>query len=188
MRAPTRREERRDQAGQTCRVDAARSTRRSILEAGRFSLLPGSGGRRMCGLRRRSCNCERFPATGDPVGEWHRIIGESVSIRVSTSGVSHRIADAQHPPSPDSLILEMAVVPGQKLVSHTTARPVQTPAWRIGARVAAELGRGRHPVNDDVARRGEALLEADTSQVDRLEAVGVDETLLWRQGRWRAKV
>ena len=26
------------------------------------------------------------------------------------------------------------------------------------------------------------------SQVDRVEAVGVDETLFWRQGRWRAKV
>ncbi len=40
---------------------------------------------------------------------------------------------------------------------------------------------------DEVRRWGEALLEADTSRVGKVEAVGVDETLLWRRGRFRAK-
>ncbi len=30
-------------------------------------------------------------------------------------------------------------------------------------------------------------LEADTDRVGKVEAVGVDETLFWRQGRWRTK-
>ena len=43
-------------------------------------------------------------------------------------------------------------------------------------------------MNKEVSRWGEALLGADTSRVGRVEAVGVDETLFWRQGRWRTKV
>ena len=34
---------------------------------------------------------------------------------------------------------------------------------------------------------GEALLEADKDRFGAVEAVGVDETLFWRQGRWRTK-
>lgn len=34
----------------------------------------------------------------------------------------------------------------------------------------------------------EALLQADGDRVGQVEAVGVDETLFWRQGRWRTKV
>ena len=43
-------------------------------------------------------------------------------------------------------------------------------------------------MNNEVGRWGEALLEADTSRVGEVSAVGVDETLFWRQGRWRTKV
>ena len=54
--------------------------------------------------------------------------------------------------------------------------------------VAAELGCDWHTVNKEVGRWGDALLEADTDRVGTVEAVGVDETLFWRRGRWRTKV
>ena len=54
--------------------------------------------------------------------------------------------------------------------------------------VAAELGCGWHTVNNEVGRWGEALLEADTDRIGEVQAVGVDETLFWRKGRWRTKV
>ena len=41
--------------------------------------------------------------------------------------------------------------------------------------VAAELGCGWHTVNNEVVRWGEALLEADTSRVGEVQAVGVDK-------------
>ena len=43
-------------------------------------------------------------------------------------------------------------------------------------------------MNNEVARWGEALLGADGDRVGEVEAVGVDETLFWRRGRWRTKV
>ena len=42
-------------------------------------------------------------------------------------------------------------------------------------------------MNNEVGRWGKALLEADTSRVGAVQAVGVDETLFWRKGRWRTK-
>ena len=54
--------------------------------------------------------------------------------------------------------------------------------------VAAELGCDWHTVNNEVRGWGEALLEADTSRVGEVSAVGVDETLLGRKGRFRTKV
>ena len=56
--------------------------------------------------------------------------------------------------------------------------------------VAAELGCAWHTVNNEVARWGEALLEADGDSGGRRKSrlLGVDETLFWRQGRWRTKV
>ena len=53
--------------------------------------------------------------------------------------------------------------------------------------VAQELGCDWHTVNDEVRRWGEALLEADTDRVGKVEAVGVDETLFWRRGQFRNK-
>ena len=43
-------------------------------------------------------------------------------------------------------------------------------------------------MNNEVGRWGEALLEADTDRIGEVGAVGVDETLFWRKGRWRTKV
>ena len=53
--------------------------------------------------------------------------------------------------------------------------------------VAAELGCDWHTVNDAVVAYGEALLEADTNRVGTVEALGLDETLFVRLGRFRTQ-
>ena len=53
--------------------------------------------------------------------------------------------------------------------------------------VAAELGCVWHTVNTAVKRWGQALLAADTARISDVEALGLDETLFWRRGRFRAK-
>ena len=60
----------------------------------------------------------------------------------------------------------------------------------LGARypkVAEELGCDWHTVNKEIVRWGDALLESDVSRFGGVEAVGVDETLFWRKGRWKTK-
>ena len=59
------------------------------------------------------------------------------------------------------------------------ARPV--------ADVAAELGCDWHTANRAVLAWGEALLAADTDRVGAVEALGLDETLFGRAGRWRTR-
>ena len=44
-----------------------------------------------------------------------------------------------------------------------------------------------HTVNSAVKRWGQALLAADTARISDVEALGLDETLFWRRGRFRAK-
>ena len=53
--------------------------------------------------------------------------------------------------------------------------------------IAAELGCSWHPVNDAVNRWGSALLEADTARIGETEALGLDEHLMLRRGRFRTK-
>ena len=53
--------------------------------------------------------------------------------------------------------------------------------------IASALGCGWHTVNASVQRWGHALLEADTSRVSAVTALGLDETLFVRRGRYRAK-
>ena len=53
--------------------------------------------------------------------------------------------------------------------------------------VADELGCSWHPVNASVRRWGEALLAADTERIAETEALGLDEHLMWRRGRFRTK-
>lgn len=59
--------------------------------------------------------------------------------------------------------------------------------------VAKELGCDWHTVNDAVVAYGEALLEADTERAGEVAALGLDETLFFRQGprhlqRWCTSV
>ena len=53
--------------------------------------------------------------------------------------------------------------------------------------VAAELGCGWHTVNKAVLAWGEALLAVDVDRVGSVEALGLDETLFGREGRWRTR-
>ena len=53
--------------------------------------------------------------------------------------------------------------------------------------VAAELGCSWHRVNASVRRWGSALLDADTERISDVEALGLDETLMGRRGRFKDK-
>ena len=53
--------------------------------------------------------------------------------------------------------------------------------------VASELGCSWHPVNASVRRWGGALIDADAARISDVFALGLDETLMWRRGRFRTK-
>lgn len=53
--------------------------------------------------------------------------------------------------------------------------------------VASELGADWHAINDAVMAYGQALLDADEDRVGAVEALGVDEVLFVRLGRWRTQ-
>ena len=83
-----------------------------------------------------------------------------------------------------------AIAPERGLLTSRAARWATTQVGRRGRPVldvAKELGCDWHTVNKEITRWGEALLEADTSRFGTVEAVGVDETLFLRRGRWRTK-
>ena len=85
---------------------------------------------------------------------------------------------------------EPEIGPVRALLTSRAARWATTQVGRQGRpvqEVAEELGCDWHTVNDEVRRWGEALLEADGDRVGAVEAVGVDETLFWRRGRFRTK-
>lgn len=60
-------------------------------------------------------------------------------------------------------------------------------AGRAVSDVAIELGAGWHAINDAVIAYGAALLDADGARVGAVEALGVDEVLFARVGRWRTQ-
>jgi transposase len=51
--------------------------------------------------------------------------------------------------------------------------------------VASDLGCDWHTVNDAVIAYGTALIDDDTDRIGDVEALGLDETLFCRVGRWR---
>ena len=53
--------------------------------------------------------------------------------------------------------------------------------------VASELGADWHTINDAVIAYGAALLDTDADRVGAVEALGVDEVLFARLGRWRTQ-
>ena len=82
------------------------------------------------------------------------------------------------------------VGPERALLTSRAARWVTAQVGKLRCsvdEVASELGCDWHTVNNEVGRWGKALLEADTSRVGAVQAVGMDETLFWRKGRWRSK-
>ncbi len=60
-------------------------------------------------------------------------------------------------------------------------------AGRAVSDVAGELGADWHAINDAVIAYGQALLDADAGRVGRVAALGVDEVLFGRFGRWRTQ-
>jgi transposase len=60
-------------------------------------------------------------------------------------------------------------------------------AGRTVAEVARELGCDWHTVNDAVMAYGAALLDADVDRIGPVDALGLDETLFARLGRWRTQ-
>ena len=58
---------------------------------------------------------------------------------------------------------------------------------RTVAEVARELGCDWHTVNDTVLAYGEALVDDDPDRIGGVTALGLDETLFCRKGRWRTQ-
>ena len=58
---------------------------------------------------------------------------------------------------------------------------------RTVAEVARELGCDWHTVNDAVVAYGTALVDGDTDRIGEVTALGLDETLFCRLGRWRTQ-
>ena len=85
---------------------------------------------------------------------------------------------------------EPGIASGRALLTSRAGRWATVQVGRHGRSVqdvADELGCDWHTVNKEVRRWGAALLEADTARVGEVEAVGLDETLFWRRGRYRTK-
>lgn len=86
-------------------------------------------------------------------------------------------------PNPDCAVRsfveqDSGIGPVRALLTSRAARWVTIQVGRMGRpvdEVAAELGCDWHTVNKEVGRWGKALLEADTSRVGQVQAVGVDK-------------
>ena len=59
---------------------------------------------------------------------------------------------------------------------------------RTVSEVARELSCDWHTVNDAVIAYGTALIDGDPDRIGEVTALGLDETLFHRQGRWRSQV
>ena len=59
---------------------------------------------------------------------------------------------------------------------------------RTVAEVARELGCDWHTINDTVIAYGEALIDDDPGRIGEVTALGLDETLFCRSGRWRTQL
>ncbi len=85
---------------------------------------------------------------------------------------------------------DLSVAPERGLLMSRAGRWATLQVGRFGrtvSEVAEELGCDWHTVNKEIVWWGDALLEADVARFGAVEAVGVDETLFWRKGRWRKK-
>ena len=81
------------------------------------------------------------------------------------------------------------IAPGR---ARLTSRAARWATRRIGRgrtakEIAAELGCSWHTVMRAARRWGTALLAADAGRIDGVTALGLDEILMWRQGKYRRK-
>jgi transposase len=80
-----------------------------------------------------------------------------------------------------------AIAPARAAMTDRAGRWATVQVGREGrtvAEVARELGCDWHTVNDAVMGYGAALLDADVDRVGEVDAIGLDETLFARVGRW----
>lgn len=131
-----------------------------------------------CGAQRRlkdrsAVELVDLPAFGQPARllwckrRWKGCCGSG-----STTEVEDRIAPAGH-----SMTTRAARWATRQVGQHR----------RSVSSVAAELGCDWHTVNRAVIAYGQALLDADIDRVGPVDAVGLDETLFVRRGRFRCK-
>jgi transposase len=82
------------------------------------------------------------------------------------------------------------IAPSRAAMTDRAGRWVCEQVGRLGrtvAEVARELGCDWHTVNDAVMAYGTALIDADTDRIAAVSALGLDETLFCRTGRWRTQ-
>ena len=81
------------------------------------------------------------------------------------------------------------IAPQRALLTTRAARWATRRAGRGEAisDTASVLGCDWHTVNASVQRWGQALLAVDTERVSQVTALGLDETLMWRRGRFGTK-
>ena len=84
---------------------------------------------------------------------------------------------------------EPRIAPPRARVTSRGARHATRRAGmgRAISEIAAELGIGWHTLMRAVRRWGAALLDADRSRIGGVTALGLDEILVFRRGRFRAK-
>jgi transposase len=85
---------------------------------------------------------------------------------------------------------DLRIAPARGAMTDRAGRWVCEQVGRLGrtvAEVARELGCDWHTVNDAVIAYGTALVE-DPDRIGDVDALGLDETLFCRQGRWRTQV
>jgi transposase len=86
---------------------------------------------------------------------------------------------------------ENPLIGGARLkVTDRAGRWVTYQVGRLGrtvSEVARDLGCDWHTVNDTVLAYGEALVDDDPDRIGDVAALGLDETLFCRQGRWRSQ-
>jgi transposase len=82
------------------------------------------------------------------------------------------------------------IAPSRAAMTDRAARWATIQVGRMGRsvnEVAGELGCDWHTINDAVIRYGHALLDADVDRIGEVHALGLDETLFCRAGRWRSQ-
>jgi transposase len=85
---------------------------------------------------------------------------------------------------------EPRIAPARAVMTDRAGRWCTEQVGRLGrtvAEVARELGCDWHTVNDAVIAYGTPLVE-DPERIGAVEALGLDETLFCRQGRWRTQL
>jgi transposase len=82
------------------------------------------------------------------------------------------------------------IAPARAAMTDRAGRWATEQVGRLGrtvAEVARELGCDWHTVNDAVMAYGAGLIDADKARIGEVSALGLDETLFCRTGRWRTQ-